>query len=123
MDMQLIRHRATRDGAFGTLSIGEFECITLENRRDMLDEGRHEVRIEPSGVVIGDHVVADHAVDNGIGGAVVLGLTAGRRSVRETSEAVALLTSIVRDIFNRDQSVELEVIDLIDYAKTDAEVF
>lgn len=95
MNIQIIRHRATRKSMVGILNAGTFECFTLERNTDMLDEGAHNVKITDGVIMIGDHRVSDNSRKDGAAGVLGVGLSVGRYNLHETGNAYEGLKKVV----------------------------
>lgn len=122
MDMTLTRHRAGRLSSVGLLQLGAFECVTLERRTDMLDEGPHEIAFDGDTLYFGDHPVTTRQRADGTDGAVQVGLAATRNRVSESETALDMLVTLIRDLTRDGDELRLEVIDTVDYAAIDNEV-
>lgn len=122
MDMILTRHRAGRLSAVGLLQLGAFECVTLERRSDMLEEGPHEIAFDGDTLYFGDHPIITRRRADGHAGAVQVGLAATRNTVSEAETALDMLITLIRDTTRDGDGLRLEVVDNVDYSAVDSEV-
>jgi len=112
MNVQIVRHRATRRSVFGILYFKDLEIFTLERRSDMLDQGSHMLTFNSDKLAIGDHPVSGDSRKEGKAGYLIVGLQANSLSLSETGNAMEKLK---RELGNIAEPVHVEVVDSADY--------
>lgn len=109
MNVQIVRHRATRRSVFGILYLNDLEIYTLERRSDMLDQGQH-LMVD---YMIGDHPITGDSKKEGRAGYLIVGLQANSLSLSETGNAMEMLRKEIAKA--NGEPILVDVVDSADY--------